>query len=102
MKKYQKAIHEWVSGYAEPYWPPLSQYARLVEEVGELGRLLNHTYGSKIKKKDETDGDLGGELADIIFTVICFANSHKIDLDKEMDKVINKSKTRDKNRYKKK
>lgn len=102
MKKYQKAIDKWVQGYEEPYWPPLSQFARLAEEVGEVGRLLNHMYGSKKKKEGEAKQDLGGEIADVLFTVICLANSHGIDLDKEMDKTLSKSKTRDKNRYKKK
>ena len=102
MKKYQKAIDDFVQEFKEPYWPPLSQLARLTEEVGELARLFNHMYGSKPKKKEEAKQELGGEIADILFTVICMANSHNLDLDKEMDKVLLKSKTRDKNRFKKK
>lgn len=102
MKKYQKEIDNWVQGYEEPYWPPLSQFARLAEEVGELGRVLNHMYGSKVKKKKEVEKELGGEIADVLFTVICLANIHDIDLDKEMDKIIAKSKNRDKNRFKRK
>ncbi len=102
MKKYQKKIDDFVQGYAEPYWPPLSQLARLTEEVGELARLFNHIYGSKPKKVKEAQQELGGEMADIIFTVMCMANSHNLDLDKEMDKALLKSKTRDKDRFKKK
>lgn len=86
----------------EPYWPPLSQFARLTEEVGELGRLLNHIYGSKPKKPDEAGQELGEEIADILFALICIANRHSIDLDKELYKVIDKSKIRDKDRFKKK
>jgi NTP pyrophosphatase (non-canonical NTP hydrolase) len=102
MKKYQKAIDDWVQGYEEPYWPPLSQFARLAEEVGEVGRILNHIYGSKPKKPGEISQELGEEIADVMFALICIANKHSIDLDKEMDKVISKSINRDKDRFKKK
>ena len=56
------------------------QFARLAEEVGEVGRLLNHMYGSKPKKSDETKQELGGEIADVLFTLICLANNHSIYL----------------------
>ncbi|HEY4503137.1 MAG TPA: nucleotide pyrophosphohydrolase [Candidatus Paceibacterota bacterium] len=102
MKNYQKAVDKWVQGYEEPYWPPLSQFARLAEEVGEVGRLLNHMYGSKPKKTTEDKQDLGEEIADVLFTLICLANSHAIDLDVEMEKILLKSKVRDKNRFKRK
>ena len=102
MKKYQKAVDKFVQSFDEPYWPPLSQFARLAEEVGEVGRLLNHMYGSKPKKKDEAAQELGQEIADVLFTLICLANSHSIDLDVEMEKVISKSKKRDKDRFTKK
>lgn len=102
MKKYQKAIDTWVQKHEEPYWPPLSQFARLAEEVGEVGRLLNHMYGSKPKKQSEAKQELGEEIADVMFTLICLANSHSIDLDAEMEKVIQKSENRDKDRFNKK
>ncbi len=102
MKKHQKAVDDFVQGFDEPYWPVLSQFARLVEEVGEVGRLLNHVYGSKPKKTGESKQELGEELADVLFTIICLANTHSIDLDTEIEKVINKSKNRDKDRFTKK
>ena len=102
MKKYQKAVDEWAQNLKEPYWPPLSQFARVAEEVGELGRLLNHVYGSKPKKVDESKQELGEEIADIIFALICIANRHNIDLDSEIEKVLTKSKIRDKDRFEKK
>ncbi|MDO8659857.1 MAG: nucleotide pyrophosphohydrolase [Candidatus Parcubacteria bacterium] len=102
MKKHQKAVDDFVQGFAEPYWPVLSQFARLAEEVGEVGRILNHMYGSKPKKSSENKQELGEELADVLFTLICLANTHKIDLDTEITKVLNKSKTRDKDRFNKK
>ncbi|MDE2399798.1 MAG: nucleotide pyrophosphohydrolase [Patescibacteria group bacterium] len=102
MKKYQQEIDDWVQGYEEPYWPALSIFARIVEEVGEVGRLLNHMYGSKPKKVSEAEQELGQEIADVMFSLICLANKHNIDLDIEMDKVIEKSRNRDKDRFDKK
>ena len=91
-----------MQNFEEPYWPPLSQFTHLVEEVGEVGRLLNHMYGSKPKKLDEAKQELGGELADVLFTLICLANSHSIDLGDEMTKAITKVNNRDKDRFDKK
>lgn len=100
MQDYQKAIDDWAQTLEEPYWPALSQFARVAEEVGEVGRLLNHIYGSKPKKASEAQQELGEELADVIFALMCIANKHSIDLDQEMEKVLTKSKVRDKNRFK--
>ena len=102
MDKYQKLVDEWVQELEEPYWPPLSILARITEEVGELARLLNHIYGSKPKKPTEAKQEMGGEIADIIYALICLANSHNINLDKELQYVIDKAKTRDNDRFAKK
>ncbi|MDQ3158646.1 MAG: nucleotide pyrophosphohydrolase [bacterium] len=102
MKEIQKAIDEWAQTLEEPYWPPLSQFARLAEEVGEVGRLLNHMYGSKPKKNNEAEQELGGELADVIFALVCIANKHSIDLDEALEKVLEKARIRDAKRFKKK
>lgn len=101
-KKAQHDIHSIVQDYDPPYWPPLSQFARLAEEVGEVGRLLNHLYGAKPKKQDEAAQKLGEELADVLWTVICIANSHQIDLDEAFAQVLEKFRTRDAERFKKK
>jgi NTP pyrophosphatase (non-canonical NTP hydrolase) len=102
MNKHQKQVDEWAQGLERPYWEPLSIFARLAEEVGEVGRLLNHMYGSKPKKPEEAKQELGEEIADVMFALICLANTHDIDLDVEMDKVIEKANIRDKDRFKKK
>lgn len=102
LQTYQKQIDDWVQGYEKPYWHPLSQFARIAEEVGEMGRLLNHLYGDKPKKETEALQELPEELADIVFAIICMANSHDIDLDDAMKKVIEKSINRDKDRFVKK
>jgi NTP pyrophosphatase (non-canonical NTP hydrolase) len=83
------------------YWHPLSMLARITEEVGEVARLLNHLYGEKPKKLSEARQELDTEIADVMYGLICLANSENIDLDKAMEKVIHKAKTRDKDRFKK-
>lgn len=102
LKKYQQQIDETLQPYEKPYWHPLSQLARIIEEVGEVSRILNHKYGDKPKKNTEEHEDLGDELADILYSVICLANSQNIELDPHLEKAIAKLETRDKGRFKKK
>jgi NTP pyrophosphatase (non-canonical NTP hydrolase) len=100
LKEYQDEVHQWASKFNPPYWPVSNQFQRLVEEIGEVARELNHLDGTKKKKADEKPSSLSDELADVMFTVMCMANSQGINLDtafKEMmDKKIYK---RDKDRF---
>lgn len=102
LKVYQQQIDDSVQPYETPYWHPLSNLARLIEEVGEVSRILNHRFGDKPKKQNEEHADLGDELADIIYTILCIANSQGIEMDKPMRRAITKLETRDKDRFKKK
>ncbi len=95
----QEAVDAYVGQFKEGYWPPLSNLARLIEEVGELARELNHRYGHKPKKKDEPEQDLGMELADIMFVIIAIANEQKIDLDAAFKAVLEKYQVRDRDRW---
>ena len=95
----QKAVDQYVGQFKEGYWPPLSNLARLVEEVGELARELNHRYGSKPKKPDEPEQDIGLELADIMFVLIAIANEQKIDLDAAFQQTLAKYRVRDADRW---
>ncbi len=99
MKQHQKEIDNWFKKNDWLYWSPLSILAQLFEECGEFARIVNHLYGDKKKKKTEAAQDLEEEIGDIIFTLICFANSKKIDLDKAIKKTFKKVITRDKNRF---
>lgn len=101
MDKYQKQIDKWFRENKWPYWSPHEILARLFEEGGEFARLVNHVYGPKKKKLSETKQDMEEEIGDIIYTLICFANSNDIDLDKSIQKSIDKVVTRDKDRFKK-
>jgi NTP pyrophosphatase (non-canonical NTP hydrolase) len=98
----QRRVDAWISQFEEGYWPPLANLARLVEEVGELAREINHLYGTKPKKKGEPEGDLALELADILFVVLCIANEQGVDLDKAFRAVMDKYQTRDHARWKRK
>lgn len=95
----QSSVDRWVSQYKEGYFAPLTNLARLTEEVGELAREINHRFGQKPKKRDEAPGDLAMELADILFVVICIANSQGIDLDEAFAGVMRKVTTRDADRW---
>lgn len=102
LKAYQQQVDDWAQQYEPSYWAPLSQLARLSEEVGELARALNHKYGDKPKKASEQPDDIEGEMADIIFDIICLANSEGINLDDAFAGVMHKANTRDKDRFPKK
>lgn len=101
MKKIQKQVDGWVKQYKIGYFKPLEILARLVEEVGELAREINHAFGPKKKKATERNKEIGDEIGDIIFTLVCLANSLGIDLDKSFKGVMSKVHKRDKDRWKK-
>lgn len=98
----QEAVDRYIGQFAEGYWPPLTNLARLMEEVGELARELNHRYGHKTKKPGEPEQDLALELADILFVVIAIANEQKIDLEEAFRRVLDKYGTRDADRWERK
>jgi NTP pyrophosphatase (non-canonical NTP hydrolase) len=95
----QQAVDRWVDQFEEGYFPPLANVARLAEEVGELAREVNHHFGPKTKRPDEQAGSMAMELADILFVVICLANSQKIDLDDAFAQMMKKVTARDAGRW---
>ncbi|MBO8127734.1 MAG: nucleotide pyrophosphohydrolase [Peptococcaceae bacterium] len=102
IKEMQQEVDRYISQYEEGYFHPMTLVARLAEEVGELAREVNHRFGEKPKKPDEPPGDLALELADILFIIICYANSLNIDLEEAFRRVMNKYNSRDANRWTKK
>ena len=92
-------VHAWISQYEEGYFHPLTNLARLTEEVGELAREINHRFGQKTKKRDEPEGDLAMEMADILFVLICMANREGIDLQEAFDRMMAKVESRDRDRW---
>lgn len=97
--EFQADVDAWIQAVGGGYWSPHANLARIAEEVGELARLINHLYGPKPKKANETSQELGEELADIVFAIICLANSQAIDLGMSLQQVIEKVWDRDRNRY---
>lgn len=95
----QQRVDQWIGQFEEGYFSPLTNLARLAEEVGELAREVNHRFGQKTKKAGEPEGDLGMEMADILFVLICMANREGIDLDQSFDRMMTKVETRDRDRW---
>lgn len=95
----QKEVDAWISQFEEGYFAPLPMLARVTEEVGELARVVMHHHGGKNPKHDEDAGDVGDEIADTIFVLICLANSLDIDLDEKFATMMEKFRTRDAERW---
>jgi NTP pyrophosphatase (non-canonical NTP hydrolase) len=99
LREAQRRVDAWISQFEEGYWPPLSNLARLTEEVGELARLMNHRFGHKPKKPDEAEQDLALELADILFVLLVIANEQHIDLHDALERTLEKYRARDSDRW---
>ena len=102
LKDAQRRVDAWIKQFEEGYFHPLTNLARLTEEVGELAREVNHRFGEKTKKAGEAEGDLGMEMADILFVLICMANREGIDLQEAFDRMMAKVESRDESRWTKK
>jgi NTP pyrophosphatase (non-canonical NTP hydrolase) len=92
-------VDHWISQFEEGYFHPLTNLCRLTEEVGELAREVNHRFGQKTKKPGEQEGDLGMEMADILFVLVCMANREGIDLQQAFDRMMDKVEHRDAGRW---
>ncbi|MCQ2009170.1 MAG: nucleotide pyrophosphohydrolase [Sporolactobacillus sp.] len=95
----QKEVDAYIGQFKEGYFSPLALTARLTEELGELAREVNHYYGEKKKKPTEAEKTVEEELGDLLFVVICMANSLHIDLGQALTTVLDKFQTRDKDRW---
>ena len=102
LKDAQNRVDAWIAQFEEGYFHPLTNMVRLSEEVGELAREVNHRFGQKTKKPDEAQGDLGMEMADILFVLFCMANREGIDLQEAFERMMSKIEARDKKRWTKK
>lgn len=102
MQLLQNEVHDYISGFEEGYFPPMELMARLTEELGELAREVQHVYGMKKKKSSEQVKSLEEETGDLLFVLICFANSQGISLENALTEVLAKFKDRDEDRWTKK
>ncbi len=98
-KEAQDRVDRWITSFEEGYWPPLAILARLIEEVGELSREINHQYGSKPKKDGERPAELELEIGDVLFVLVSLANQQGIDLGRAFQRVLDKYERRDRDRW---
>ena len=96
LKSLQKKVDNWINEHGVRYFDPLTNMAQLTEEVGEVARIISRRFGEQSEKKI----DLGEELSDVLFVVLCLANQTGIDLDSSFNKKIEFKSKRDHLRHK--
>jgi NTP pyrophosphatase (non-canonical NTP hydrolase) len=96
----QKDIDQWIKTVGVRYFNELTNTALLMEEVGEVARIMARTYGEQSFKKSDTDKDLSEEIADVLFVLTCIANQTGINLTEAMKKNMDKKTNRDADRHK--
>lgn len=96
---YQKLVDDWIKSVGVRYFSELTNLAQLVEEVGEVARIISRTYGDQSFKKGDGDRELADELADVLFVTVCLANQTGIDLTAALQKNLRKKSIRDSQRH---
>ena len=99
IRECQHIIDDWIKTFGVRYFSELTNLAILVEEVGELARIMSRTYGDQSFKESENTYDIADELADILFVVMCIANQTGVDLTEAIQKNLEKKTRRDKERH---
>ena len=100
IKELQKTVDNWIKKYGVRYFDELTNTAMLMEEVGEVARIMARRYGEQSEKESDKGKDLGEEIADVLFVLVCIANQTGIDLDEAMVKNFEKKTKRDAVRHK--
>ena len=95
----QNKVDDWIKKYGVRYFNELTNMAILTEEVGELARIISRTYGDQSFKDNELSKNLGDEMADVLWVLICLANQTGIDLEEALKKNIEKKTLRDSERH---
>ena len=95
----QIAVDTWIKEHGVRYFDPLTNMAQLTEEVGEVARIIARRYGEQSEKPSDKAKDLGEELADVVFVVLCLANQTGINLQAAFDKKLEIKTTRDHDRH---
>ena len=98
IREAQKMVDDWIKTYGVRYFSELTNMAVLTEEVGELARMMARKYGDQSFKEGEKH-DLGDEMADVLWVLMCLANQTGVDLTEALKKNIEKKTSRDKNRH---
>jgi len=95
----QRQVDNWIDQYGVRYFNELTNMTILTEEVGELARIMARRYGEQSEKESDKKRDLGDEMADVLWVLICLANQTGINLEDALKKNIRKKTERDRNRH---
>jgi NTP pyrophosphatase (non-canonical NTP hydrolase) len=99
LKNSQLEVDNWIKDHGVRYFNELTNMAQLTEEVGEVARIIARRYGEQSEKESDKKNDLGEELADVVFVVLCLANQTGIDLQAAFDKKMDLKTNRDHDRH---
>ena len=99
LKNSQQEVDNWIKEHGVRYFNELTNMAQLTEEVGEVARIIARRYGEQSEKESDKNKDLGEELADVVFVVLCLANQTGVDLTTALEKNFEKKIVRDKDRH---
>jgi NTP pyrophosphatase (non-canonical NTP hydrolase) len=95
----QKLVDDWIKTHGVRYFNELTNMAMLTEEVGEVARIIARRYGEQSEKESDKNKDLGEEMADVLFVLICLANQTGVDLNQALQKNLEKKTSRDSERH---
>ncbi len=95
----QRTVDDWIKNHGVRYFNELTNMAQLTEEVGEVARIIARRYGEQSEKASDKEKDLGEELADVLFVVLCLANQTGVDLQEAFDQKLALKTKRDHNRH---
>ena len=99
LQEAQERVDQWIQTIGVRYFSELTNLAQLVEEVGELARIMSRTYGDQSFKKSDESYNLADELADVLFVLICIANQTGVDLTAALERNLQKKTERDRDRH---
>ena len=99
IKNAQEVVDKWINNHGVRYFNELTNMAQLTEEVGEVARIIARRYGEQSEKPSDRDKDLGEELADVLFVVLCLANQTGVNLQEAFDKKLDLKTSRDHDRH---
>lgn len=99
IKEAQTLVDDWIKTYGVRYFNELTNMAQLTEEVGEVARIIARRYGEQSEKESDKNKDLGDEMADVLWVLICLANQTGIDLEEALKKNLDKKTKRDNTRH---
>ena len=100
LKEAQEKVDQWIKKYSVRYFDELTNTVILMEEVGEVARIMARSYGEQSSKKSDEESSLSNELTDVLFVLICLANQTGVDLEQAFEENMKKNTKRDHSRHK--